>query len=100
MALLLVATTAASAIALVQQAAAVDARGAQHERRLREADRLLASVSLWPRDEIDRHLGVRPQGPWVLEIQQRAPGLYDVVVLEKVTARVWLQSALYRPSQP
>lgn len=61
------------------------------------ASALLEAVSLWPRADLDRHLGRRPQGEWVLDVQHPAPTLYTVAIADSGDARPLLRTALYRP---
>src|SRR5690242_11607853 len=42
------------------------ARGTETE--LRRASAFFDAIALWPRDDLDRHLGDRAEGPWRLTI--------------------------------
>src|SRR6266699_2387326 len=42
----------------------------------RLAARFITAVSLWPREDLDRHLGDRPQGPWRLRIDRPLRTVY------------------------
>ena len=99
-ALFLVGATTAASLSLLRQATSAHRRSTDHDQQLRQADRLLASVSLWSREDLDRHLGARSQGPWMLEVQRPLPGLYHVVVVERAGGREWLRTTLYRVVQP
>lgn len=67
------------------------------ELETRNASRLLSAVSLWPAEDLDRHLGSTPQGPWRLHVNRLRPDLYEVAVTDTVHGRVLLRTALFRP---
>jgi type II secretory pathway component PulK len=67
------------------------------EQEQRLAARFFTAVSLWPREDLDRHLGDRPQGPWRLRIARPIPAVYTVTLSDTVSGGVvLLQTALYR----
>lgn len=68
------------------------------EELTRSAARLLAAVSLWPRDDLDRHLGTTHQGPMKLWVERADPTLYRVRVTDAATGVLLLQSAIYVPT--
>jgi len=62
---LVVLTTAGAAItALAVMTGDVSHRAHSAEGELRRADAFFGMVSLWPREDLDRHLGDHEQGPW------------------------------------
>ena len=63
---------------------------------VRRASAFLDVVALWPREDLDRHLGTRPQGEWILDVQHVAPTLYVVAIADSGDARPLLRTALYR----
>jgi type II secretory pathway pseudopilin PulG len=63
---------------------------------VRRASAFLDVVALWPRADLDRHLGTRPQGEWIVEVQRVAPTLYTVAIADSGDARPLLRTALYR----
>lgn len=63
---------------------------------VRRASAFLDVVALWPREDLDRHLGAHPQGEWLLEVQRVAPALYTVAIADSGDARPLLRTALYR----
>jgi len=103
-AVLLEALVALAVLATVGSAAAwtaseaIRAVGRVHETetQIRSAARLLTAVSLWPREDLDRHLGSRRQGPWRMQINRVHPTLYDVTLADAVTGRVLLWTTLFR----
>lgn len=95
---------AATALQLALQAE----RGiAQARGRLDEVSRagtFMEAVSLWPREDLDRHLGVRPEGPFLLAISRTGPSVYHVVIARaepdgNVRTSI-LESDLYRVAAP
>jgi type II secretory pathway pseudopilin PulG len=63
---------------------------------VRRASAFLDVVALWPREDLDRRLGTRPQGEWLLDVQHVAPALYTVAIADSGDARPLLRTALYR----
>ena len=66
------------------------------DRETRAANAFLNVVSLWTREDLDRHLGTRPQGPWRLRIEHPSSSLYDAVLEDTLTGRLLLSTSLYR----
>lgn len=64
---------------------------------LARASDFLEAVALWPRADLDRHLGDRPEGPWRLEVERPESTLYTVQLTDSSRAAVLLSTALYRP---
>jgi hypothetical protein len=98
-ALVIITIAGTTMIALTSAAgkAVTHARAADGE--LRAASAYLDIVALWPRDDLDRHLGDRRQGPWRMHIDRPAPTIYVVTVLDSAGQRVLLRTALYRAEQ-
>lgn len=67
------------------------------ESRLRRASAFLEVVALWTRDDLDRRLGERPQGPWQLHVQRTSPTLYVVILVDSGDGRELLRTSLHRP---
>jgi type II secretory pathway pseudopilin PulG len=67
------------------------------EQRVRTAARLLTAASLWPREDLDRHLGTRAQGPWRMHVNRIMPTLYEVSLADSATGRLLLRTAVFRP---
>ncbi len=71
-------------------------RGAQEvERRLADEDRLLTAYSLLEREDLDRRLGARPVGPYLVEVQRPAPALYRITIGD--STGVDLATMVHRP---
>jgi type II secretory pathway pseudopilin PulG len=68
----------------------------ESEGRLRVGDRLLTAVSLWPRADLDRHLGTTRQGPLRMRIDRPRPTLYVVSLADSTTGKVLLRTNLFR----
>jgi type II secretory pathway component PulK len=66
------------------------------ERDQLAAARLLTAISLWPRDDLDRHLGERRQGPWRVRIDRPAVTIYAVTIADSTSGMTILKTALYR----
>ena len=66
----------------------------------RAAARLLTAISLWPRDDLDRHLGERRQGPWRVRIDRPSPTIYAVSIADSTNGVTILKTALYREPAP
>lgn len=90
--------TAGAALAAMAVAANDAVRRAQQlDDDVRRASALLEAVALWPREDLDRHLGARPQGEWTLEVQRPMPTLYTLAIADSGGGRSLLRTALYRP---
>jgi|ERR1041385_1364296 type II secretory pathway pseudopilin PulG len=104
-AVLLEALVALAVLATVGSAAAwtasesIRAVGRAHEAeaRVRLASRLLTAASLWQREDLDRHLGAKTQGPLRMRIDRPRTTLYEVSLMDGVTGRVLLRTSLLRP---
>ncbi len=95
MVILMVAGTAA--VTMVAESAAAVAHAREADERMRRADAFLHAASLWTRDDLDRRLGSRPQGPWTMNVQRPSPTLYEVVLSDSAGAMVLLRTSLFRP---
>jgi hypothetical protein len=56
----------------------------------------LDRIALWPREDLDRHLGVRHEGPWLVQIERPTPTIYAVAIAESGSALPLLHTWLYR----
>ena len=104
-AVLLEAIVALTVLAIIGSAAAWLAtdsmrsvnRTHEREKNVREAARLLTAVTLWPREDLDRHLGRRRQGPWMMEVDRTDPIVYVVTLTDTASTAIVLRTALFRP---
>jgi type II secretory pathway pseudopilin PulG len=101
--ILAVAGTAAAEHARACADAVARARRADDETR--RASALLDAVALWPREDLDRRLGARPQGPWTMVVERESSTLYVVTLADSarvasdgaaLSGRTLLRTALYR----
>jgi type II secretory pathway pseudopilin PulG len=98
-ALTILATAAASVVAFANDAARTVRRAGEAESEMRRASAFLDAVALWPREDLDRHLGERPEGPWRLHITRLTTTLYAVVLTDSTSARELLRTAVYRAEE-
>jgi hypothetical protein len=67
--------------------------------RVRRASGFLEAVALWPREDLDRRLGDRQQGPYRLRITRAASTLYVVQLWDSAGAEMLVGTAVYRPNR-
>lgn len=95
---LVLAVSGLAATVSVSEAMRASERARLADEEARRADAFLDAVSLWPREDLDRRLGDRAQGPWRLRIDRPDPELYLVVLMDSTAARhELLRTALFRP---
>jgi type II secretory pathway pseudopilin PulG len=99
-ALVILATAGAAAVTMAAQSAHDIQRIAETERNLRAASAFLDVVSLWSRDDLDRHLGSRMQGVWLMRVDRPTPTLYVTSLTDTATKVELLRTSLYRPELP
>lgn len=87
---------AASIVAFARDSSRTVSRARIAEAELRRASALLDAVALWPREDLDRHLGDRPQGPWRLIIDRPTRDLYSITLTDSTRRRELLRTAIYR----
>jgi type II secretory pathway pseudopilin PulG len=71
-------------------------RAERRDGEIARASALMEAVALWPREDLDRHLGAHHQGPWVLEIQRLTETLYTVELSDSGDTKALLRTAFYR----
>lgn len=98
-ALTILATGGAAMIALSSQSIDSLRRARAAEREMERASEFLDAVALWPRQDLDRHLGDRAQGSWRLIVERPLATLYTVALTDSTGARVLLATALYRAEE-
>ncbi len=95
-----VAILGVAGLALVQLVAAATravavARDREHE--LADEDRLLAAFTLLRREDLDRRLGDREVGPYVVTVQRPERALYRIAIRKSAMANVEdLVTVVYR----
>lgn len=90
--------SALATLELFNQLGESERRAQAAERRLVDADRLLTAYTLLARDDLDRRLGPRTVGPYVVEVQRPAPSLYRITIGD--TAALDLATLVHRPEAP
>lgn len=101
----LVALAMAAVVAAVVMWAASDAlrtgrRAVERESRVVAASDLMTAVSLWPREDLDRRLGMTRQGEFRLWITPAGDRLYDVAVSTGEVGDTLVASTLFRGRDP
>ena len=84
-------------VAIVRQGIDSAGRAEAAEAEVRRASAFMEALALWPRADLDRHLGDRAEGPWRLVIDRPAPTLYLVALTDSLSRRELVRTALYRP---
>jgi len=85
-----------AAVTLAAEAARSVAGARRAEAETRAANALFDAVSLWPRSDLDRHLGTTRQGEWRMRVNRSSPVLYDVTLTDSAASRVLLRTTLFR----
>ncbi|HEX8361679.1 MAG TPA: hypothetical protein VF613_16300 [Longimicrobium sp.] len=92
----ILATAGTAAVAMTSESARAVERARDADRRVREASAFMDAVALWTRGDLDRRLGERPQGPWLLRIDRPANELYTAALVDS-GGRELLRTDLFRP---
>ena len=96
-ALTILTVAALASVAMVRQGVDSVRRSREAELDVRQASAFMEAIMLWPRADLDRHLGNRAEGPWRLEVNRPIPTLYLVVLTDSMSRRELVRTALYRP---
>jgi len=95
-ALAILATVGLGILALETDSGRVVTHVREREGEERRASALLDAVALWPREDLDRHLGDRRQGPFRMQLQRVTQTLYTIVISDSTEQREILRTSLYR----
>lgn len=95
-ALAILGTAGVAIVAQVRESMGVTARTGRAESEVAEASEFLEAVALWPRADLDRHLGDRRNGPWRLAIFRPTDAVYEVTVRDSSDSRTLVATTLYR----
>lgn len=95
-ALTILAIAGGAVVVLATDSARAIARAAAADEATRRASAFLDAVALWPRADLDRHLGARPEGEWQLIVDRPTPTLYTVTLADSGESRFLLRTTLYR----
>jgi Cys-tRNA synthase (O-phospho-L-seryl-tRNA:Cys-tRNA synthase) len=98
-ALVILATAGATIVTMTAEAAHAVHQVRAREEEMRSANAFFSAVSLWSRDDLDRHLGDRMQGIWMMRVDRPAPTLYVATLADTATHRELLRTSLYRPEE-
>jgi type II secretory pathway pseudopilin PulG len=99
-ALVILTTAGATAVTMAGEAARDIQRARRAEGAMREANAFFDAVSLWSRDDLDRHLGNRHQGAWLMRVDRPAPTLYIATLTDTTSHIEILRTSLFRPETP
>lgn len=96
---LMILTTAGSAIVGLLGGTLAGERGLrERERALAAADRVLVAMTLLTREDLDRRVGRREVGEFVVDVERPEPTLYRVAIADAQAPEVEaLVTVLYRP---
>jgi hypothetical protein len=89
-----------ASVGMVRQGIESVRRAQEAEHDVRKASAFMEAIALWPRADLDRHLGNRAEGPWRLQIDRPVPTLYLVALTDSLSRRELVRTALYRPEPP
>jgi hypothetical protein len=99
-ALTLLLVSGASIVSLLGASLRSERELAEREATLREADRVLAGLTLLTRTDLDRRLGRHTTGRFVADVRRPEPMLYRIALREADTAAVeLLVTVVYRLDQ-
>jgi len=87
--------SAAGTLSLLTQVSETERRLQFQERRLADQERLMAAYSLLSRIDLDRRLGSRAVGNYLVEVQRPEQTLYRVTIGD--SSGIDLATLLYRP---
>ena len=96
-ALVILTTAGATAVTMMAEAAhdVQRVRGAENE--MRKASAFVDAVSLWSREDLDRHIGDRHQGGWIMRVDRPIPSLYVTTLTDTATHIELVRTSLFRP---
>jgi type II secretory pathway pseudopilin PulG len=96
-ALVILSSAGVAAVTLASTVTRTIAVARDRDQDVREASAFLDDVALWSREDLDRHLGQRDEGVWLLRIDHPVPSIYSVVLSDTGAAGALLQTFVYRP---
>jgi type II secretory pathway component PulJ len=96
-AVVILGTAATGLVALVAAGTQGMIAGQGRERRLTDEERLLAAYTLLARNDLDRRLGTRPVGAYLVEVQRPERTLYRIAIGHEQSPQVEdLVTVVYR----
>lgn len=88
---------ALSTVAWVSQAVDSVVRAGAAAAAADSASDYLDRIALWPREDLDRHLGPRQEGVWSVTVERTTSVLYTVTMRDSTDSHTILRTTLYRP---
>jgi type II secretory pathway pseudopilin PulG len=88
---------ALATVAWVSQAADSVVRAGTAAEVADSASDYLDRIALWPREDLDRHLGARREGSWTVTVERKTSVLYTVTMRDSTDFHTILRTTLYRP---
>lgn len=98
-AMTILAVGGAAIVSLASASLDAVSRATAAERDATQASAFLDAVALWPRADLDRHLGIRAEGAWHLVVERPLPTLYQVTLTDSAHDHDILTTSLYRPEE-
>lgn len=99
-AMTILAVVGAAVVALAADSAHAVERATSADAATARASAFLDAVALWPREDLDRHLGTRDEGPWRMTVGRPVPTLYTVALADSAERRILLTTVLFRAEAP
>jgi hypothetical protein len=96
-ALVILASAGTVVVSMVAESARAVQRVRESEKEMRAANAFFNAVALWPRADLDRHLGDRREGRWIMRVDRPGVTLYVVTLSDSITRATVLRTSLYRP---
>jgi type II secretory pathway pseudopilin PulG len=96
-ALAILSSAGIAVVGLTAESARAVERVRAAEKEMRAANALFSAVALWTREDLDRHLGGRHQGHWIMRVDRPGPTLYVVTLNDSTNRALILRTSLYRP---
>lgn len=87
-------------VSFVSEASAGVRRARSQDQSVREAAAYLDVVTLWPRADLDRHLGARRQGSWLMTVHRTSPRLYDIAIADSTGDHELIHTTVFRREDP
>jgi len=95
-AMTILAIAGAAVVALATDSARAVDRARAADAAMEQASAFLDAVALWPREDLDRHLGARDEGAWRLIVDRPTPTLYTLSLADSAGRHLLLHTVLYR----
>ena len=96
-ALTILSIAATTLVSLAAESARAVDRAHAGERELHDGNAFFAGVTLWSREDLDRHLGARHQGRWIMIVDRPRHDLYVISLSDSAKRAEFLRTSLYRP---